>query len=211
LRLCRLYAEKQGWIVAETYHDRAVSGLADPAPAIQALLADALRSWFQMWWRRSSIASAATRKMSPASSSARSGEDRTRCRIVAAVEDGLYQPTMKARLAEVELQKAAIEARLNFAGPELPDVHPNAAELYGRKVRELAEALAEDETSHETAATVLSLIGEVILYPGEKRGEVHATLRGELLGIPAFAHSRNTPRTIVYNNRGCRPPQPLLL
>jgi site-specific DNA recombinase len=117
--------------------------------------------------------------------------------IVAAVEDGLYQPTMKARVAELERQKAEIEARLNVAGPELPDIHPNVAELYGRKVRELAEALADDETSHETAATVRSLIGEVILYPGENRGEVRATLRGELLGVPAFAHGRNTPRTIV--------------
>lgn len=26
LRLCRLHAERQGWIVADSYHDRAVSG-----------------------------------------------------------------------------------------------------------------------------------------------------------------------------------------
>jgi hypothetical protein len=80
----------------------------------------------------------------------------------------------------------------------LPDVNPNVAEIYSRKVRELAEALGEEETSLETADTLRSLIGEVILYPGENRGQANATLRGELLGIPDFAQSRNTPRTHAY-------------
>ena len=48
LRLCRLYAEKQGWVVAESYHDRAVSGASLIRPGIQALLADALRGRFQV-------------------------------------------------------------------------------------------------------------------------------------------------------------------
>jgi DNA invertase Pin-like site-specific DNA recombinase len=48
LRLCRLYAEKQGWVVAETYHDRAVSGASLIRPGIQELLADALRGRFQV-------------------------------------------------------------------------------------------------------------------------------------------------------------------
>ena len=48
LRLCRLYAEEQGWIVAESYHDRAVSGASLIRPGIQALLTDALRGRFQV-------------------------------------------------------------------------------------------------------------------------------------------------------------------
>lgn len=40
---------------------------------------------------------------------------------------------------------------------------------------------------------IRSLIGEVVLTPGEKRGEVHATLRGELMSILDFAAGRNTP------------------
>jgi hypothetical protein len=87
----------------------------------------------------------------------------------------------------------------------LPDVNPNVAEIYSRKVRELAEALGEEETSHETADTLRSLIGEVILYPGENRGQANATLRGELLGIPDFAQSRNTPRTAVITKGAAGP------
>jgi DNA invertase Pin-like site-specific DNA recombinase len=48
LRLCRIHAEKQGWVVAESYHDRAVSGASLIRPGIQALLADALRGRFQV-------------------------------------------------------------------------------------------------------------------------------------------------------------------
>jgi len=125
--------------------------------------------------------------------------------IVAAVEDGLYQPTMKARLAELERQKADIAARLNLAPPELPDVNPNVAEFYRRNVRRLADALAEDPSSHEASLALRSLIGEVVLFPGEKRGEVNATLRGELMGILDFANGGNASRTIVITKGAAGP------
>ena len=54
--------------------------------------------------------------------------------IMAAIEDGMYQPAMKTRMAELERQRAEIEARLREASADLPDVNPNVAELYRRKV-----------------------------------------------------------------------------
>lgn len=47
LRLCRLHAERRGWTVVESYHDRAVSGAALIRSGIQALMADALRGKFE--------------------------------------------------------------------------------------------------------------------------------------------------------------------
>lgn len=41
LRLCRLYAERQGWSVADSYSDRAISGSSLLRPGIQELIADA--------------------------------------------------------------------------------------------------------------------------------------------------------------------------
>ena len=46
--MCRVYAEKQGWTVADSYHDRAVSGASLIRAGIQALLADALRGLFEV-------------------------------------------------------------------------------------------------------------------------------------------------------------------
>ena len=47
-RLCRLFAEKQGWTIAESYQDRALSGASLIRSGIQALLTDALRGRFDV-------------------------------------------------------------------------------------------------------------------------------------------------------------------
>jgi len=67
--------------------------------------------------------------------------------ILEAIEDGMYQPAMKARMSELEQQKAEIEKRLAEAPVDLPDVHPNIAEHYRAKVIRLAETLAEPESN----------------------------------------------------------------
>jgi hypothetical protein len=117
--------------------------------------------------------------------------------IMAAIEDGMYQPAMKARMAELERQRAEIETRLRETPADLPDVNPNVAEIYRRKVTRLADALAESEASREAASAIRSLIGDVVLTPGERRGEVNATLRGELLAILAIASGDSSRRTAV--------------
>jgi hypothetical protein len=109
----------------------------------------------------------------------------------------MYQPAMKARIAELERQRAEIETRLRDTPADLPDVNPNVAEIYRRKVTRLADALADSQASREAASAIRSLIGDVVLTPGERRGEVNATLRGELLAILAIASGGHTPRTAV--------------
>ncbi len=69
------------------------------------------------------------------------------------------------------------------------------AEIYRRKVTRLADALADSQASQEAASAIRSLIGDVVLTPGERRGEVNATLRGELLAILDIASGGSTPRT----------------
>jgi len=48
LRICRLHAEKQGWLIAEEYTDHAISGASLLRPGIQALIGDAARGAFQI-------------------------------------------------------------------------------------------------------------------------------------------------------------------
>src|SRR5260370_31382344 len=54
--------------------------------------------------------------------------------IMDAIEDGMYQPAMKARMNELEQQKAEMEARLAEAPADVPDVHPNIHEHYRAQV-----------------------------------------------------------------------------
>jgi len=71
--------------------------------------------------------------------------------ILTAIEDGLYQPSMKARMEELERQKAEIGVRLREMPPDLPDVNPNVAELYRVQVAQLAAALQEPDVDPEAA------------------------------------------------------------
>ncbi|GAB31673.1 hypothetical protein BJI49_11110 [Acetobacter pasteurianus] len=47
----------------------------------------------------------------------------------------------------------------------------------------------DPDGGREAAQAIRSLIGGIVLNPGEKRGEVHISLRGELMGILDFAHT----------------------
>lgn len=41
LRICRTYAEQQGWTIVDSYSDRAISGASLIRPGIQELITDA--------------------------------------------------------------------------------------------------------------------------------------------------------------------------
>lgn len=45
--------------------------------------------------------------------------------IISAIEDGMYQPSMKARMDELEGQKAEINARMAETPLDVPDVQPS--------------------------------------------------------------------------------------
>ncbi|WP_198541042.1 hypothetical protein [Mesorhizobium sp. LCM 4577] len=90
-------------------------------------------------------------------------------------------------MEDLEKQKAEITARLELAPTDVPDLHPNIATLYGKRVEQLTQALAHHEDGRPAAEALRSLIGQIVLTPGEKRGEVHAELRGELFGILELA------------------------
>lgn len=113
--------------------------------------------------------------------------------IMAAIEDGLYQPTMKARMAELEREKADVAARLAEAPQTVPDIHPGIAEIYKRKVAALTETLEDPTTRLDASSDIRSLVGKIVLHPGEKRGQVHATLHGSLIGILDFANDNLQP------------------
>ena len=116
--------------------------------------------------------------------------DRAIAGIMAAIEDGLYQPSMKARMNELERDKAEIIARMAQAPADVPDVHPNIANVYRRNVERFTEALNDPDGGRQAAEALRSLIGEIVLPPSPKRGEVHAELCSELMGILVFARAQ---------------------
>ncbi len=100
--------------------------------------------------------------------------------MIAAIEDGGYVRGMSDRLRELEARQVELAERLAAAPADLPDIHPNVAEIYRRKVARLADALKHPEDRDEAATAIRGLIERIVLIPGEKWGEVHATLHGDL-------------------------------
>lgn len=127
--------------------------------------------------------------------------------IITAIEDGLYQPSMKARMEDLERQKAEITARRAVAPTDVPDLHPNIATLYKKRVEQFTQSLADHEDGRQAAEALRSLIGEIVLTPGVKRGEVHAELRGELFGILEFAKPDQNQKSDDVMTKGVAGPR----
>ena len=180
---------------------RVLAGLAEKLVSADAV-ADAVRSYAAELNRQNHERRAHTERDRKALAKVERGI----AGIMAAIEDGMYQPAMKARMDDLEGQKAEIMARMAEAPADVPDIHPNIAEIYKAKVLHLTEALADPELHCEAADAIRALVGEVVLTPGERRGTMQAVLRGALLGILDFVADRRTdPRPQVTTKGVARP------
>jgi len=103
--------------------------------------------------------------------------------IVAAIENGAYSRALGDRLNALEKERDVLRERLEQVPQDLPDLHPNIAELYRRKVERLTEALAGPDATPDAGEAIRSLVERVTLSPGARRGEMLATLHGDLATI----------------------------
>ncbi|MDE0149983.1 MAG: recombinase family protein [Rhodospirillaceae bacterium] len=103
------------------------------------------------------------------------------------IEDGGYARGMMDRMRELEARQDEIAERLSAAPVDLPDIHPNIAIVYRRKVERLAEALADPRDRDEAADAIRGLIERIVLTPGEKRSSMNAALHGDLGTILEWA------------------------
>ncbi len=101
------------------------------------------------------------------------------------IEDGLYNPSMKERMAALEAGKALLQTRLEQVGiaPTIR-VHPNLPAIYQTKVARLAEVLNAPDVQAEAQEIIRSLIERIVLTPDGEH--LRAELYGDLAGILAF-------------------------
>ncbi len=107
--------------------------------------------------------------------------------IVTVIEQGGFHRALLDRLTVLEAKQAALQESLAKAPVDVPDLHPNIAELYRRKVARLSEALDHPDDRYEAMDAIRQLVSRVVLTPGAKRGEVHAVLHGDIVGIADWA------------------------
>ena len=114
--------------------------------------------------------------------------------LMTAIEDGLYQPSMKARLAELEGRKAELSSALVDQQEDPVILHPALPDLYRRKVAGLIETLNQPDLRAEGAEILRGLIDEVRATPREGRRGLDLQLVGDLAAILAMAVSDKAPR-----------------
>ena len=170
--------------------DRVLAGLKDRLMAPD-LLAEAIRAYVDETNRLNHE----RRAVSAAGKSELRKIDLAISGILDAIEEGRRTSALMERLYELEDRKAALQARMAEAPADTPDVHPNIADLYRRKVSRLAEALNDPADRDEASDALRALIERVVLMPGDRRGEVHAALHGEFGAILDWLGARysNTP------------------
>ena len=70
--------------------------------------------------------------------------------------------------------------RLSTVPTSVLDILPNVSGVYRKKVQRLVAALNEPQDQAEAAEAIRGLIEKITLRPGDHRGEIDATLHGEL-------------------------------
>jgi site-specific DNA recombinase len=114
--------------------------------------------------------------------------------ILTMIEDGAGSRALVSRLRELEAREDELTARLAQTPTDIPDIHPNVASIYCRKVERLSKALQHPQERDEAADAIRGLIERITLTPGAKRGEIAATLHGDLGAILEWtAQMQKTP------------------
>jgi len=114
-----------------------------------------------------------------------------------AIEDGLYEPSMKERLKALQLEKAALSSASDEdVGSDLKILsHPNLPDLYRRKVEQL-ETILEGSDRTQAMDLIRSMIERVVLHPRAEGRGLDAELYGDLANILsacAGAQNKNAP------------------
>lgn len=102
--------------------------------------------------------------------------------------------SVAARLGLLEAERETLAGQAT-SEPEPPvRMHPNLAGLYRRKVEDVREALADDETRTEALDILRSLIEVVLIHPIERGYEIE--LVGEIANMVAVAVSADNKETV---------------
>ena len=128
--------------------------------------------------------------------------DRKIAGILSAIEDGMYDPSMKTRMEELKVEKARLTSNLAHT-PEPPALrlHPGLAGSYRAKIANLASSLSNPTIQLQAMEALRDLISEVRLVPDTNAEDGHhIELVGDLASILALqeAGTPKAPRVAGY-------------
>jgi site-specific DNA recombinase len=120
---------------------------------------------------------------------------RTLKQMLSAIEEGGHTRGMTERMRELEAREDVLKALLAEEPVDIPDIHPNVSGIYRTKVERLTEALNTPEDRNEAAEAIRALVEKITLRPRPHRGEIDATLHGELGTILGWIEAQAVGKT----------------
>ena len=108
------------------------------------------------------------------------------------IKDGHGGAAMAAELRDLERRQDDLARQIGLTGvPEpVPVLHPSLPDLYRRRVEALEHALGDPATAMAATEALRKLIDAILVFPGDRRGEVSVSFRGDLA---AFLHAAELP------------------
>ena len=122
--------------------------------------------------------------------------------IIEAIKAGMFHESMKTEMDTLEARKTELNTLLTDAPEETPDILPSASAIYAKKASALTKALNRKEERQDAAETLRGLIEKISLTPGPERGEIYATLHGELGTILNWTERQAIGMTTKNNTPG---------
>lgn len=113
-------------------------------------------------------------------------------KMIQAIMDGFYSPSMKEKMPVLEARKAELIQTLETAEEPPVLLHPNMALEYRKRIDDLFTALQDDQTRLEASGDIRALVGKIIISPGEAKN-ADLWLEGDLAGILTLAAGKKTP------------------
>jgi len=124
--------------------------------------------------------------------------------MVTAIAEGMFHPSMKAKMDALEAERADLEAKLAATPkPEPVTLHPGLSDIYAKKVDDLATALNEPDTRPEAAELLRGLIDRIILTPDPDAPNGHSiALHSELGAILSLCDGKASASAGTYRSGG---------
>ena len=120
---------------------------------------------------------------------------RTLKQMLSVIEEGNYTRGMTERMRELEAREDLLKELLAQEPADIPDIHPNASGIYRKKVERLTTALNNPQDRNEAARAIRALVEKITLRPGPNRGEIDATLHGELGTVLGWIAAQTIEKT----------------
>ncbi|TQS69886.1 recombinase family protein [Rhodobacteraceae bacterium] len=114
--------------------------------------------------------------------------------LLSAIEDGMYHPSMKDKMAGLEDRKRSLTAQIAEAPePAVLRMHPSLCDLYRQKIGNLVDAVSDPAVRIQAAEAMRSLIAEIRMVPAADAPDGHRIeLSGDLAGILALGDPKTT-------------------